>query len=282
MAKAGSSVSELLQTYQKDIAHVAECVAKHLDEQKDDELNLAAKEFPVDDFCILKFVLSAQRKKPRVRETAIDNLIKTIHWRKDRKDLMKIAKETEEMLYYIPIALGGFLGDELVHVTFVGAADLHELVKKWGSGEVALSRALIASEQARLILDKRSRETGRLSKLLAVADMEGLSIRKIANKTMLGVMGHISKTNEINTPQLLSRVVILNAPSFFQLVVTMFKPFVSKSTMEKLAICPGKKSKQSIAECPFIARIANGVQSVPESVGGSMKAPVFGGITEFH
>jgi hypothetical protein len=270
--QAGLSIDKLLETFKEDVDYVLR-EAQDFIKQSDDEIALSkvANEFPMDHFTVLKFVLSAQRKKSQAKESALANLIKTLEWRRDNQDILTQAKASKEIQFYVPTAMGGWLGDEAVMVTYLGKADLNELARVYGSREATVHRALVASEQSRRMVDERSRSTGRLCKLLSVVDLSEVSLMKICNRTILGAMNAVSKFNETSTPQMLGRVIIVHAPSMLQAVLTIFRPVLSKNTLEKLAVCKGK-SGQSISECPFISKFANGAATVPECNGGSLKA----------
>jgi len=278
MAAPGTPIKDLLEKHKDDIDAVLVAVRKYLDEKKEDaELHEAARDYLVDEFCTLKYVLSALRKAPKTREVATENLIKTLHFRKDRKDLLKTAKESKELHSYLPTARGGVLQDEIVVVNFIGQADFHEIAKRAGDHETALAKGLMASEQFRIAVDQRSRETGRLVKLLSIVNMEGLSLMRFSNRMMIGAMGEVSRSNEIFTPQLLGKIVIVNAPSYFYMAMNLCKPFLSKATIEKVSMCGGKSKKQDISQCPYLAKYANAPAAIPDAIGGSMPTTIYGG-----
>ena len=204
-------------------------------------------------------------------ETAYENLVATLHFRKEHKDLFKAAQETPVLKFYIPGCAGGFIGDQLILLTFFGQTDMNELAKQHGGLDEAVKAGLFATEQVRHLLDKRTRETGRLNKLISVVDLQGMSLGKAANRTMMNAMGAVSKSNDINTPQLLSKIVMLNVPSLLHVLMSMMRPLMSKATMDKISMCKRKATKGDITLCPFINSFPDGPANVPKPAGGHFK-----------
>ena len=271
MATVGAPIKELMMEHRQQVDELLKRVNDYLQAKGDDGLKKAAADFPVDDFCALKFILSALKKKTKVVEVAYENLTATIQFRKEYADLLQRARETKEFKYYIPGEGGGFLGDNLLVVTYFGQTDMHELARTYGSVEEIAEAGYFVSEQTRIKLDKRSLETGRLCKLLSIVDLKGMSIGKAANRTMMSAMGIVSKSNEINTPQLLSRIIIQNAPMVLSIMMSMMRPLISKSTMDKIGFCGKKSSTTDISLCPFVKSFTNGIANVPVSMGGTFR-----------
>jgi hypothetical protein len=271
MAAPGALIKDLLTDHRDQIDELAKRVNEYLSTQNDEELKKAAAEFPIDDLCLLKFILSALKKKTKIVDVACENLCATLQFRKTNCELLKTARATREFQYYLPGTGGGFLGDNLVVVTYFGQTDTHELARKYGSTEAVVRAGYFVSEQTRIKLDKRTLETGRLSKLLSIVDLKGMSLGKALNRSVMNAMGMVSKSNEINTPQLLARIIIQNAPAVLQVVLSMMRPLISKPTAEKIGSCGKKSSMTDISLCPFVNSFPNGIASIPESLGGSFK-----------
>jgi hypothetical protein len=269
MAECGAQVSSLLSTYRDQIDTVLSSVQEYVREQADEGLAAAAKAYPLDELAVLKFVLSAQRKKGKTVEHAVKNLITTLEFRKNSKALLDEAGRTKELKFYLPGVSGGFLGDFLVNIYYAGQADMNMIATKLGNYENALNSGIFLTEQIRIMLDQRTRETGRLCKLLAVVDLSGLSLRKSCNRTMMAAMGAISKHNEVHSPQVLAKHVVINAPSMVSVFLSMLKPFLSESTWEKLGWCKKRHGDGDISNCPFVSSFAKASASIPKEYGGT-------------
>jgi hypothetical protein len=64
--------------------------------------------------------------------------------------------------------------------------------------------------------------------------------------------------------------VVINIPSFFSSLFAIFKTFMSKKTLEKVVVCPGKTLEQSVSKCPFIKE-KFAVEDLPSFLGGKCK-----------
>jgi hypothetical protein len=271
MAASGTPLKDLYEKYGEDINYILLEMQVYLKMEENEMLIFTAKEFPIDELCALKFLLSAQRKKDPC-EAALENLKLALRERFKRRDVLLKVGQLKSFRTYLPTTLGGFLGSEFIFVNHIGKANLHDIAKKCDNNiEKIATLGICGAEQLRLILDKESRETGRLCKMLTVLDLQGLSMSKSMNMTMIKAMGVVSKFNDVCNPQLLSRIVIFQPPFIFSSLLSIGKPFFSKATMEKMSVCGVKKiSGKTVAECPFIAKYVNGAASIPMSIGGSL------------
>lgn len=269
MAEAGSLVSDLLQDHSEAINDLLSRTRATLTVLNDDALHEAATEYPLDELNALKFLLSAQRRQGKALETASINLLETLKFRKEHKILLKRAREAKEITYYLPGKPGGFLGDYLVAITDFGQTDMSALARSYGTQEKAVLAGFFGTEQARYAVDKRTRETGRLCKFLSVVNLEGLSLTRIYNRMIFSTMAAVSKHNDVNTPQLLGKVVIVNSPKVLNVLMSMVRPFLSKATMEKTVLCGKRTSDMDASLCPFVSRFLNGAASIPPDLGGT-------------
>lgn len=271
MAEAGTPIKDLLERHRELVDDVLARANAYVESKKDVTLNKTAIEYPLDEVQSLLFILSALKKKTKVAEIAADNLIATLEFRKEHRELMLEAKGSTVIKYYIPGEIGGYLGDQFVCITWFGQTDMNDLAKKHGSLEAATLAGYYTTEQWRLMLDKRTRETGRLCKLISVIDAQGLSLSKATNRTMLQAMGNVSKCNEMHNPQLLSKIIIVHAPYIFHVLLNICRPFVSKNTIDKIKMCGKKLGDKDASPCPFVSRYVNGTANIPRCLGGTME-----------
>ena len=269
MAAVGAPLADLFRDYKADIDELLNKISTYLEEKNDEGLHRAARDMPLDEFTCLKFVLSAQRKKEKAKEVAYERLVETLTFRDKYRKSMERARENPEIESIIEMTCGGFLGDEFVLVNHYGRADFASVKKKFESVDAIFGEAVVASEQMRLILDRRSRETGRLCKVLSVVNLEGLSYSIGSNVTVMRALGQLSRSNEVNYPQMLSRAVILHAGATFRMLMGLMKPFLSKNTLDKLVVCGVRgHNKDDCSSCPFVKKYVNGIDEIPKDVGG--------------
>ena len=270
MAASGTLLSDLFKEHKADIDDLLAQVSSYLQDKNDPELHASAREMPLDEFSVLKFLLSALRKKEKAKQVAFDNLVATLAFRAKYKESMEKAKNSKELLSIVEQSIGGFLGDDLIMVGYYGLIDMHEVKNKYETVEGVFCQAIIPIEQIRLMIDRRSRETGRLTKVISVVDLEHLSLSKASNMTVIKAMGMVSKSNEVNYPQWLSRAVMLHASMTFRTLFSMSKPLISKNSLEKIVICGIRKGDQDCSVCPFIKKFVDGPSKVPKDIGGTL------------
>lgn len=273
MAECGAEISSLLRIHRSEVDTVLASAVEFVRESQDSDLVTAAKLYPLDELAVLKFVLSAQKRKGDVVANATRNLLATLDFRKRNLELLQRAGEEKDLKFYLPGVSGGFLGDYLINIYYAGKADMNAIAKTLGTHENALNSGVFLTEQIRILLDRRTKETGRLSKLLAVVDLSGLSLSKSCNRMMMSAMGAISKHNDVHSPQVLGKHIVINAPSMVNVFINMIRPFLSKSTWEKLGWCNKGKHDTDISKCPFVSSFAKGASSIPREVGGEYAAP---------
>ena len=68
-------------------------------------------------------------------------------------------------------------------------------------------------------------------------------------------------------PQLLDKVVILNAPKVFNVIFNLIKPLVSNRTVDKLLVCKGDSLKDDLNDCPFLFKFIR-LEDLPTFLGG--------------
>jgi len=276
MAEPGTLLSDLYGRYGAEIAEVLDKVRAFIASSGDSEISKAAEEFPLDEFCVLKFILSALRKKAAYKEVAYSNLMGTLRFRKEHRPLLENARASKELLTTWPSVFGGYLGSELVIVSYMGKLKVNEVMAKFETVDALVGHGLGGGEQIRLILDKRSRESGRLCKLLSVVDLNGITAAQSMNMKMMKALQILTKANETHIPQMSSKIVVVRPPGLISTVLAVSKRFLSKQSAEKLVVCKGSKESlkgKGVEACPFLSRFEHADQSIPEDIGGSLRSP---------
>lgn len=129
----------------------------------------------------------------------------------------------------------------------------------------------LAKEVSYLVCDKVTRESGRLTKLVVVFDMKNTSFQIPAKSIQNG----INKSSEVALhlyPQLLERVVIINAPWFMKQLFKVARLVLSERLTSKASMCmghftPGEEPNR-LHECPWASKQLD-AKDVPSFVGGT-------------
>lgn len=128
-------------------------------------------------------------------------------------------------------------------------------------------------ERISILLDEKSRATGRLCKSITVLDIGEFAAWSSLNMSVLRVFSQMSKDNDTHRPQLTESIIYTNVPSMFRAVMKMFTPWFPKATLEKQKLCMGKNvaGKNCEEECPFVRKHLRGTEEVkrfPVEFGG--------------
>ena len=282
-------VPTLLQRHAAAIAAVRAAVEDALKGNTDADADVAATRaeyLDVDDQVVLRFVLSAAKRKPsspaEAAKLAAANMVTAITQDAAmRADILATrAAGKPEWMDIIPAAVVGTLGDDILLVARFGY-DMNAVMRhpKVNNSPDFITKSLILVDEyiyRQCIL--RTRETNRMAKLTLVFDMSVFALSHI-NMTFLKAVGKASHHNEVARPQLMRRIVTINPPLAFRTLYAMFAPFMSKATLEKNSMCRAKgklEGRSAQSECPFLRRFAEKGEDVdsvvPREFGG--KNPV--------
>mmetsp|Transcript_11386 Transcript_11386/g.23041 ORF Transcript_11386/g.23041 Transcript_11386/m.23041 type:complete len:296 (-) Transcript_11386:2091-2978(-) len=126
-------------------------------------------------------------------------------------------------------------------------------------------------------LDLETRRTRRLTKVLLVNDLNGVSLASIDIR-FVRALGASSKVSDLIHPQLTYRNVIVNPPAFIKILTKTFLPFMSKRAREKMVICTGSKpwGLADLKACPYVTSVLD-VDHIPTYLGGGCECAAQGG-----
>ncbi|CAB9519111.1 expressed unknown protein [Seminavis robusta] len=94
-------------------------------------------------------------------------------------------------------------------------------------------------------LDVITRSTGRLTKSLRLSDAAGMHLSMLEKKQKIRE-SKAAKRTEFVYPQLLSSVLIANAPTWASLVFAMVRPIVPKGLLEKVSLIKPHKHEKDL------------------------------------
>ena len=135
---------------------------------------------------------------------------------------------------------------------YLDKLDMNKLNETCTQEELKLS-AIYTNESYYQILDTITRRTGRLTKLLKVCDMDGLSMRKM-NRGYLSKDGAASKEIDDYFPQLLGGLLVVHAPKWINIIWKFCKPLLPKRVVEKVDFLPSNKEKIQGSLARFVSK----------------------------
>ncbi|KAI8802259.1 CRAL-TRIO domain-containing protein [Cladochytrium replicatum] len=257
---------------------VGETLKTHADEIQKLKKNLASEiagSTFYDDIFILRFILSNG-------STAEVNLRETIKWRRENAKALEIASTGG------PPPHDDIVGRLCVmdfHGTTSDGSPL--LIIRSGLTNVPdlMSRAtpeqigewmLIQREEGFAICDAATRKSGKLVKLIVVNDFQHAKMLGADRRFFKG-LGMASKGSETYYPQLLGIQVMINPPSWMNMVFPIAKLFMSKRTLDKIKVCPGiVNSGTDLSKCPFLSTYLK-ADDFPTFLGGNCTCSDKGG-----
>lgn len=229
----------------------------------------------VDEIFILRFVLSAKKDTVAV---SIRHVNETLMWRRENRTLLDLVASGNapwNEKYSVNSQLGqcGVLGGfHPIFVVRAGKANTKALCNDFSHEEMT-KILLMNNEIGYRLADQRTRETGRLCKVIAVIDLAGFSMFKFDSR-FPKAQGASSHQSAIFYPQLQGRAVVVNAPIVFQWLFALFSRFMSESSKEKSTLCGVSGSwRKSSDDCPFIKSFEKGSEQIPAFLGGTMPCP---------
>jgi hypothetical protein len=239
---------------------------------------LAAKDktrFPFyDNVFLLRFVLSfpelekakaaveatlAYRSTPAYAEMFASVAAGT--WREHR--LMRLVKQ---------YSVGGVMSGEST------SAGGPLVIVRGKYGDPAPMLAHLSLEEIKLVFysyrelqlmlgDARTRETRRLHKSIFLFDMAGMSMSSMMNSQMRSIQKEVSAISTQCYPQMMKKMVMMNAPSWIGIVMALMKRILPTTMTEKVYVCP--YAIEDVASDPFISQHLVLAQ-LPRFVGGSL------------
>ncbi len=173
-------------------------------------------------------------------DLAEDMLRKSLTWRKENRVDGIVDREVlpEKLKNRIPFA---HLGTDPesgcpVFLFLMGRYDFRSIIEEDGA-EGALRLNILFMEIVQGILKECSKKAGRpVTSFIELADLEGYSFRQIATKECRETGIQMQQIFDLNYPEVMKSVMMVNAPKIFALVYNIMKPFVSKATLEKIEI----------------------------------------------
>ena len=112
------------------------------------------------------------------------------------------------------------------------------------------------------VLDTITRKTGRLTKIVKLIDMDGVSLRKL-NRGYLSKDSAASKEIDDYFPQLLGGLLIYHSPKWINTIWKFVRPLMPRKVVEKVDFLPNNTEKFHGILARFVSK-----DNLPEQYGG--------------
>mmetsp|Transcript_8649 Transcript_8649/g.21087 ORF Transcript_8649/g.21087 Transcript_8649/m.21087 type:complete len:292 (+) Transcript_8649:174-1049(+) len=164
------------------------------------------------------------------------------------KKTVRIFKTETALMYAQPDPDRG-----LIQIISPGQIDMTDSVENLSEEDV-FEDILMTSEIMYQILDKVTRRTGKLTKLLRIIDVEDFTLRSL-NAECIRRDAATNKQLEDFYPQMLGTVIVSGMGTLTTTLWKVFKSLPTKRFVEKLAfVKPGKKSKDATYFLRYISK----------------------------
>jgi hypothetical protein len=289
MASDGSGLSDALSKASLDAEHVggesvAALLAIHgasvaeLRRAAGAELQAAGDVgTPLDELFLLRYVLSTGGDKGKFDcAKAAAKVAKCLEWRKANLAALRkwVAGEHDPALDvfdffqtrgWLRAAVPGTLSP--VFVVRTGHSCPRTLMERFSHDRVVFM-LLVNNEVGFQLCDKRTRESGRMVKVITVIDAAGASFFDF-DRRFGKCLGESSHMSEDIYPQLLGKSVMINFPVAVRFIIKAVGLLMSAKAREKQVICAATNTaKKDCSQCPFIKRMGIRPEDVPDFLGG--------------
>lgn len=238
-----------------------------------------------DDLFLVRFCLSHKGNE----EKAITAVKASIDFRyKNREILEKLENGYEhphetKVKKYVPMGVHqNSLKDpgSLLYVIRGGIGNVDLLLENCTDEEIK-NAMIFSKELIHAQLDRATRQTGVIKKLLICHDLFNNSMFDLRRKFM-NIMQEVSNSMNMVYPQLISKIVIVNAISITGLysVLAVAKSVMNESLAEKIVCCGAETLTMDLSPvqnvCPFVSSFVN-IDHLPTFLGGKCRCEEKGG-----
>ncbi|XP_046460612.1 SEC14-like protein 2 [Daphnia pulex] len=156
-----------------------------------------------------------------------------------------------------------------VYVCAQGNMDLRGILQSVTKKDFMRFQAYMTEKVNKEMLDETlSNGKNKYCQMTFVADMENLSMRQMTYKPVMETGTEQTKVYELNYPENLRRIFIINAPKIFTVIFNFLKPFMHQATLDKMRIFGHDKEEWAAALLEEIE-----ADNLPLHYGGTMVDP---------
>jgi hypothetical protein len=121
---------------------------------------------------------------------------------------------------------------------------------------------LLKRERLYADIDRRTRSTGLLIKVVIVVDAAGGSLGKLRDRRYMKADGKCSKLAELYYPQLMGTIVLVNPPALLHLIMKVARVFISGNTLDKITLVQPGRAQDLFLQSLYPA------EEIPKFLGG--------------
>lgn len=254
-------------------------VAELRDELNRNEAVEVGNALVADDVWLLRYVLSFHVTKGAVA-VAGEAAKKALQWRQENAALIDAARKRSpppefsdaelvaiELFFAAAFFCTSAFGDPLF-ISRLGSYNLKALMDQVSEEKMELWISY-TNECVWQYCEAATRRRGFFVKQINIQDAAATAMSQ--ERRFLRALGRSSKTNEWLRPQLIGKTYIMNPPTWLKLAHKIAGNFMSRKSLEKVWIHPGKIGvcAGSPSLCPFAQRLLGGVEALPSFLGGT-------------
>lgn len=271
------SIDELLTTHADAVSALRDAVGDVLPTEPVDGVEF-------DNLFLLRYILSF-----KTVAAAIEPCRTTLVWRIEQADVLHrltlegragIPNHSTFMKFQTVGDISTKFGGWPTYVVRTAHSDLPSLMNSLSVAEVS-DCLHYAKELQWRTCDRLTRETGVLTKLINVIDMNNFSLFG-ADRRFFAALGDSSKRSAMMYPQLLGATACVNPPSFLRLLMSTFGSLMPQSAKDKQRFCQSSNTEtESASKCPFLSMFGGTtedggtcpVPGLPDFLGGAEPTP---------
>lgn len=157
-----------------------------------------------------------------------------------------------------------------VHIIRAGLANVSGLYSSLSVKDI-VEEMTLKKEECFLLCDAQTRKTGRLTKEIVIMDFANQGWF-YPSQALIQSQNDASAISKLLYPQLLDKVIILNAPWFFKQLWKIATMVLSESLTSKVGMCGGTIVPGELGKCPWASKNL-ALEDMPTFVGGTCSCP---------
>ena len=183
----------------------------------------------------------------RRKDLQADEIWRTVksNWKENFWEMPCIPKrETFREFYHFEPAVCVKDG-ELVSLEHTGQIRIRDFMSKITEAEI-LTFFCFLMEWSMIKLTQLSRKTKKLSRMIQIKNLEGISLFQASSKKGMDLFSKLNKMLHDVYPETLSRLVVVHAPPIFGIIWRMFRAIIPKRTRKKMEVYSSHEKSSSV------------------------------------
>ena len=134
---------------------------------------------------------------------------------------------------------------ELVSFEHTGKLRIREFMAKLSEADL-LTFFCYLMEWNMIKLTQLSRKHKKLSRMIQIKDLDGISLYQASSKKCMDLFGAVNKMLHDVYPETLSRLVLIHTPSIFGILWRMFRGIIPKRTRSKMEVYSARHKSRAV------------------------------------